>query len=318
MRHAAPALAYVLLLSSAAVSHAGVIDLGTQAGNANVFTLGDFKAQNSDVEGAVVSGGSIQVSSYSINQNNADAFGASGYAAAARNDIKLSNGSIKNGLAYAGGAIKLSSADGPAASSGNPIDFDAASAYYLSLSADLAKVKATGAVTDQYSAALVTGGGGGVLDVFNVSGDFFKTASNWQLSGLTAGQTLIFNIGGSAGGFRPWGISFEPLKNYNVLFNFYEADTLDVRGIIGSVLAPKAAVNSQWGVVKGSLVVGSWDSTTQVDASNYFRPVELSGFRDPAPAPIKQGEVPEPGTLGLALAGFGVAAWSRRRARRTV
>lgn len=310
--------AVALLLSSlfAASAQAGVIDLGAQMGNANIFTLGDFKARYSDVEGAVVSGGSVQVTGYSINLLNADAFGSSDYAVVARNNIDLSNGSIKNGKAYAGGTIKVTSADGPTTSTGSsPIDFDAASAYYLGLSADLATLKATGTVTRHESANLITGSGG-ALDIFNVSNDFLKAGSDWKLAGLNAGQTLIFNVSGTDAGFRPWGIDFKPLTGYNVLFNFYEAVTLDPRQIIGSVLAPKASVTSEWGVVKGTVVVGTWDSTNQVDAVNYFRPVELAGFRDPQPSvPPQQGDVPEPGTLMLALAGIGGLALSRRRGR---
>lgn len=327
--------AFALLLSSvfATSAQAGVVDLGSMIGNANIFTLGDFKSQWNDVQGAVVAGGSVNVQGYSINHNNVDAFGKDGYAVVARKDIKLDSGQLENGMIYAGGDIKLTSANSPAVSTTRPIDFDAAAAYYLSLSSDLAAFKPTGTVTADNNFAVVTGSGAAV-DVFNVSGELLKNASDWKLLGVTTGQTLIFNVSGTHGTFRPWGIDFGPMAPYNVLFNFYEATTLDPTKVIGSVLAPKATVTSQWGEANGTFVVGSWDSTTQINSNHYFIPTELTGFRDPLPEtpnppllppvlppvippviPPVTGEVPEPGTFGLMAAALGLLAFSRKRAR---
>ena len=303
-----------LMLSSfvGASAQAGVLDLATQMGNANIYTINNFSAHSSDIEGALISGGSVDVASYSINDLDKDAFGKDGYALIVRKDLTLKGGSIKNGLAYVGGISSLTWAAAPPASAASPIDFDATAAYFNAVSSSLSKVAATGSVDKLWSGVTVTGNGNGKVDVFNVSTDTFRYSSSWGLAKLTAGQTLIFNVSGQNGTFNNNGISFEPLRGYNVLFNFYEATSVDVRGVIGSVLAPKASMTEMWGVVNGMVVVDSWNSTVQVNANHYFKPVDLAGFDTPG-GEGPSNNVPEPPTAVLALAGLGLLGIIRRK-----
>ncbi len=304
MRQAALMVAGLLAASTA---QAGIIDLGSMMGGANIYTLGNFSARSSDVEGAVIAGGNVNIGSYSINANKQAAYGT--HAVIAKGDITLTGGSINNGKMYAGGKTTLQNAATPQSTSTSPIDFDAASAYYLGLSADLAKAQGTGSVSKLWSGVVVSGTGFGGVDVFNVSADMFRSSSSWTLNQLVAGQTLIFNVSGDSATFNDGGISFEPLRNYNVLFNFPDAKALNVKGIIGSVLAPKAAVTADWGVINGQVVVGSWNSTIQVNANHYFKPVSVGGGND------MEADVPEPGTLALMFAGAGLLL-ARRRQRK--
>lgn len=294
-------------LLAAGSAQAGIVDLGSMMGGANIYTLGNFSARSSDVEGAVIAGGNVDISSYSINANRQAAFGT--HAVTAAGDITLSSGSINNGRIYAGGKTSLQYAATPPASTTSPIDFAAASSYFLDLSGKLAAARGTGSVGTRWSGVVVQGSGLGGVDVFNVSADLFRTSSSWTLENLVAGQTLIFNVSGETATFNDGGISFEPLRNYNVLFNFPDAKALNVRGIIGSVLAPKAAVTADWGVINGQVVVGSWNSTIQVNANHYFVATNLDGVND------IRGEVPEPGTPALMLAGLGMALAGRRGLR---
>jgi choice-of-anchor A domain-containing protein len=304
MRRAAAVVAVLLASGSA---QAGIIDLGGMIGGANIYTLGNFSARSSDVEGAVISAGNVNISSYSINANKQAAFGT--HAVIAKGDITLSGGSINNGKMYAGGKTSLQWAATPHSTATSPIDFAAASAYYLDLSSDLAMAQSTGSVSKLWSGVKVSGSGMGGVDVFNVSADMFRSSSSWTLDKLVAGQTLIFNVSGDSVSFNDGGISFEPLRNYNVLFNFPDAKALNVKGIIGSVLAPKASVTADWGVINGQVIVNNWNSTIQVNANHYFVSTNLAGVND-----IK-ADVPEPGTLALMLAGVGVAVASRRTRR---
>ena len=63
----------VVALSLGASAHAGVIDLTSIIGGANLYAIHDFSAPSSDVEGALVAGGNVTVASYSINDKNAPA-----------------------------------------------------------------------------------------------------------------------------------------------------------------------------------------------------------------------------------------------------
>ena len=307
----------ILLTAALATTgaHAGVLDIGSVMGGANVFTVGNFTANSSDVEGAIVSGGNVSIASYAVNQNGKAAYG--GYAVAAGGNLFLQNGAISNGKTYAGGTTTLSNAAQTPGTTISPVDFAVAAQQFKDIASGLSLVASTGTVTRQYSANKVTGSGKGGVDVFNVNADFFNGGDNWMLSGLSAGQTLIFNISGKQGGFNGGNIGFEPLSGYNVLFNFYEAETVNVKGIIGSVLAPYATVENGWGVINGQVVADTWNSSVQVNSNHYFKPVDVAGFELVKNTPPV--EVPEPGTLALMLAGAagiaGVVVSRRRRLR---
>lgn len=334
----------VFFLAALAVTnaHAGMLDLGAVMGGANVFTVGDFTSHSSDVKGAIVSGGNVSINGYSVNEKNAAAFVE--YSIAAGGNIALSNGSIHNGKTYAGGKTTFDGAPAAPDAGSRPVDFNATSRQFYTMAKDLSNVAATGTVEPLADGVIVQGGGVGDVDVFHVSSDLLRDSADWKLEGLTAGQTLIFNVSGERATFRNGDTSFESLADYNVLFNFYEARQVDVRGVIGTVLAPFATMRADSGVVKGNVVVDSWNSTVQVDAGNYFKPVEVPGFREavvakappvklpppakltstampvmdfPAtymsPAPMRVTmtpvEIPEPGTLALMAAGLCAVSW---------
>jgi len=301
----------VLALSLGGIAHAGVIDLTTAIGNANLYAIHNFSAPSSDVEGALVAGGNVTVSSYSINDKNAPAFGQ--YAAVVGGNLSVNGGSINHGGVYVGGSMTMTSAATPTALPTNPVDFGVTEQYYKTLAGTLAGLDATGSVASLWSGVKVTGSGTGGVDIFNVSADMFRTSSSWTLEKLTPQQTLIFNISGDIGTFNEGGISFEPLSAYNVLFNFYEAKNVNVRGVIGSVLAPYATVNVNSGVINGNVIVDTWNSTIQVNANHYFRPVDVPGFELPPDGGDPHGEIPEPGSLALVLAGLCAAGVAYRR-----
>jgi len=308
----------ILLLTACAASaaQAGTLNLNGLSGGANVFTFGDFSSSGSDVEGALVAGGNVTLSGYSVNALDRDAYGNPGYALVAGGKLTLDSGSINNGLAYVGGKLTLSSAAQPPLSSTRPVDFAQAQAQYTSMSTALAKVGATGTAAAQWGGIKLAGSGKGGVDVFNVSSDLFAGSTWWQLQDLVPGETLVFNVAGKAGSFNNGNIGFQPLDGYNVLFNFYEATTVNVNSVIGSILAPLATVQGGSGVVHGNVIASAWAASTQIDADHTFKTVDIAGLDLGTPT-VKgtSGTVPEPGSIALLLGGIVAAAVARRRRR---
>lgn len=302
----------VLAVAMASASaQAGVIDLGSIMGGASVYTSGNFYSHDSDVEGAIVAGGNVTVQGYAVNLKQQPAFGK--YAVVAGGDISLTNGTI-HGPVSAGKTVSATNADLPSHTTVKPIDFDAASKQFAQIAAGLSGMDKTGDVVRQDSANKVIGSGKGSVDIFNVSADFLSGGNNWLLEGLIAGQTLIFNVSGDHGKFEG---GMHALAGYNVLFNFFEAETVDVKSVLGSVLAPHATVVHNWGDIMGQVIADSWESSVQVNLGNNFKPVDVPGFElvDNNPPVDTPSEVAEPGTLVLMMAGLlGAITLRRRRA----
>lgn len=307
---------FALLLAAiaGAHAHAGVLNLNQASGGANVFVFHDFTSANSDVEGSLVAGGNINLSSYAVNLKDKDAYGNPGYALVAGGNLTLTNGSIYNGNVYVGGTSTLTGVAQPTVSSVKPVDFAQAQATYTSMSSSLSKLAATGSAGVQYNSVQLTGSGKGGVDVFNVSSSLFSSQTNsWALQNLVAGQTLIFNVSGSSAGFNNGNFGFDPLANYNVLFNFYQATTVDVKGIIGSILAPYAAVKTDYGLVRGNVIADSWNGYSQVNYEHTFQSVDIAGYD--TSVQTAASNVPEPGSIALVLGGLLAAAVVRRRTR---
>ena len=98
----------------------------------------------------------------------------------------------------------------------------------------------------------------------------------------------------------------------NVLFNFLEAETLNLAniGVQGSILATSADITTGWGVVWGQVVAESWNGPMQINQVYY------NGDSPTPSTPVANTEVPEPGML--ALVGFGLAGLVYARSKRRV
>jgi choice-of-anchor A domain-containing protein len=300
----------ILFAAVAAVAggevQAAPIGLGP-AGTFNIYTLGNFAGSNSSVQGAAAAAGNLTASNYSINQRNID--GAGGYALAVGGSLSYRNGSIGNGLYYAGGAQNFTGVgfNGATATAAVPIAFADVSADMRALSSKLATLDATGSTTIAYGGMKLTGSDA-ASTVFNLSGSELSGVSYFNFEKLTSGDTLVVNVGGidvTLGG------GWSGFRDYNVLFNFYEATSLTFNGVglYGSVLAPLASVGWGSGSINGNVIVDNWNSNVALNADYYFVPTDVPGFTVTA-------AVPEPHTWTLLLAGLGLLGCFNRRCQR--
>jgi len=184
----------------------------------------------------------------------------------------------------------------------SPIDFDAEFAMLTQLSSELSLLSANSTAADQWSTQYLTGAGanglGGDLHVFLLEPSDMSF-SDYLLSEVDEGDTILFNVSGetistSWGNFAGSDSSLLGFSN-NILYNFFEADTLNINAAMyGSILAPGAAINAPSGVIEGQVIAASWQGNTQVNDKPF------------APSAVS---VPEPASLSLLILGlFGLLA----------
>lgn len=294
-------------LMTASVAQADVLDFGV-AGRYNAFIFENFTSSFSDVEGAVAVGGNMVANGYSINALNKP---VDGYALVVGNHLTYGNnsgGSINNGNIYAGGTVSLTGTglnNAAFVAGANPIDFAAERAKLTSLSQKISDVTATGTVTYNNTALELLASNNTDAQVFDIDGALFNTRNNVMFAGFSSGQTIILNISGSSLIFN--GGTGTNFAGYNVLFNFYEATTVNTGSSArGSILAPLAEITGTFANINGNVIAKAWNNNTQVDVSGVFKPVNVAG--------LVLTPVPEPETYGMLLLGLGViGAVVRRR-----
>jgi choice-of-anchor A domain-containing protein len=293
---------------------AQALSLGT-AGDYNVFVFGDYSGSNSDVQGRLAADGNVSLQSYGVGDklpaNSGDVLVAGG-------DLTITNGQIYYGNAVVGGNATLSGVgvpDGSVTSGASvPVDFSAERDYLTGLSNTLSQMSATGTTSSPWSGALsFQGDNASDLQVFNISGSELSSTNTFNFlddTMIPTDATLVFNISGSSVGMGNF--DMQGFKNLlgeswdNVLFNFYEAEELNLYsiGIYGSILAPLADITTGYGQINGTVVAKSWTGPMQVNYGPF------DGDSDTPPAPV-----PEPATLLLLGSGLLGLMGAKRKKR---
>ncbi len=130
-----------------------------------------------------------------------------------------------------------------------------------------------------------------------------------SVSGLDSDETIIVNVSGTSGTWQLNGVGDAKSKAKNILWNFYEATSLSVNSaIIGSVLAPNAAMSGFSGSTEGSVIAKSIDlSNGELHYQPFAGDLPDQPSVNPPPAPV-----PLPAGLPLLLAALGGLALVRR------
>jgi choice-of-anchor A domain-containing protein len=295
-------LVAALTMQSMAAS-ADVLDFGV-AGKFNVFVFENFTSANTDVEGAVAVGGSLNVSSYSINEKNK---AVAGNALVVAKNITFNGGSVKNGNIDVGGTSTTSSFGFTGAyTDSDPINFADQRTYLENLSISLNALSNTGTVGYAYSGIQLTASNSTSPQIFDIDGSIFNTKNNTTFTGFSYGQTVILNISGGSEIFNGGtGTDFANLGP-NVVYNFYQATAVNTgSGAYGSILAPFADVVGGYTAINGNVIAKSWNNNTQVNVTGMFKPTDIPG--------LTVTPVPEPESYGMLLMGLGVVGLLVRR-----
>lgn len=256
-----------------------VYDLGPAA-DYNLFVLNNFTDTSGDVEGKMAVGKDATMGGYSVG----DKLPAnSGDVLIANRKLTFTSGRVYNGDAVYGSFVDTTHAnlaDGIIRKEKNLIDFSAAGAYLKNLSKQLYALTPTGtSIYDGYSTLTLTGTNTDV-NVFEVDGSLISTAINAVQMTIPDGSLAIVNYTGKSlelsGGFdlilTQNGVAVDTLTGAGetadlnsdmpskILLNFYKATNIKIQwmGILGSLLAPKADLNFESGVIYGQVMVKNY------------------------------------------------------------
>lgn len=305
--------AVALALSTMSGAQAAMLNLTGYIGNANVFSFTDFGAPSADVEGAILAGGNVTLSSYSTNLKNVDAYGQ--YSLIAGGSLTYTGGNIFNGDVYVGGTVTYNSggAENPldagyttyTSSTGTaPVDTSKLAAGLTRTSAELAAITPTAASTQDGTGIYITGTKSAV-EVITIQAEWMGKSTWYDLSNMAKDATLIVNVIGDSATITG---GYQAFDNYNVLFNFVNATDLNIAtGANISILAPTAVVEGGSGVIEGTVVVKSWDSSVQINTGNAFVATDVAGLVT---------AIPEPETYAMLLSGLGLMGLVGRRRRK--
>jgi choice-of-anchor A domain-containing protein len=229
----------------------------------NIFVQGNVTGFH-DVAGPV-GGGSVNVTSFKVNA------GSQQPGAVVSNGVTLAQGTVTGNVHCTG--LPCSVANTVTVSGkviGNPaIDFTAIFAKLQGLSTALKGLPANGKVWRPYSTGLVLTGTDPDLNVFALDASAFQNTYQIDLK-VPASSTVIINVGGTAVAINYAGLNVYGQNPSKILWNLYEASAFENKSMAfyGSVLAPLATVNLQWGSMSGTLLAAA----ANVQSEMYYYP----------------------------------------------
>ena len=296
---------------------------GAQAGplgDFNVLTFGDFSAPSSDVEGRLYAGGNVSLNSYSVGDKLQGGL-AGGDTLVVGGDLSFTSGAVYHGNVRVGGsAAGVGSGvrwglinNGYAltdnlGAAGLPVDFAAEQARLSTFSAGLAALGVTGTSNYKWSQLFLTGDGTAGRQVFSVSAGDLGAATNVVVQDIAEGAEVIVNVTGASASMSGGLDAFFERNRDSVLFNFVDAETLNLAniGVQGSILAVDADITTGWGVVWGQVVADSWSGPMQVNQ------VYFDGTPPSPPVEPDDVAVAEPGVLAIFVLGLSGLGFARR------
>ena len=250
----------------------------------NAFFYQDFSSQYSDSHGKIAAGGNVSLNGYSVasrlsSQPTSPTLLVGG-------DLSFGQGRISVGSALVAGtttrvnqSVIYALENGASVESNATLstDFETEFVQLRLLSSSLAQAPSNGSVEYKYGGIYLTGDCSSDTHVFDLDGSIVLSANHLVLSCVPSTSTIIFNIDGQTAGFKNIGLS--QLRNFapRVLYNFYEADSIEFTnvGIEGSVLAPNAHFDNPRGQANGTIIGKSWNGTMSL------RSVPFTGSLEP-------------------------------------
>lgn len=247
-----------------------LVDLGI-ASSFNVFVLQDLTQPSSDTQGRLAVGRDASLANYSVGDQLPNSNGTLDVLIVGRN-LTFTSGAVYAGNVVYGNSTNLPIY--PVSIEGSlrqdyPIDFNSAQAYLNNLSHQLSTHTSNGTVTYQWG-GLFLNGTDPFLNVFYVSGSVLSNANNFVID-VPNGAVVVVNIDGQNVNWKG-GLSVVGTSINNVLFNFYEANLIEIKNIDirGTILAPSAKVNFISGVQNGQMIAYALEGAGQFNNAHFI------------------------------------------------
>lgn len=225
----------------------------------NAFFFTAMDAFTSDVEGRVAVGGDAKFYAYGIGDRLENSNGT-------RDDLIVGNnleytyGQVFNGNLVYGNTADLEGVglpNGDERQEAGVVDFAAVQADLTDTSAVLGAETPNGRTRVKYTTAHLRGTHD-ELNIFSITAEQLAAANRVSIN-VPQGSTVLINVSGDAVTITNLGFRLRGAGCSTILWNMYEADTLTMSGIgmVGSILAPTAALDFNNGNVKGTVVADS-------------------------------------------------------------
>lgn len=303
MRYAALILGFVFAGFVSAPAFASPIDASTVLRDFNTVIFGNASTQ-ADIEGAAVIGGNFSGATMYNNPTQSPASGFSAltvYGSTYGNSMNINNG----GSAYIGGShgqqVNFNGGGGfsytppPSTIPDFQSSLNNLSAQLSQLSANSSLIMPTDGSTNNVQFKATPGANG--VAVFNITAAQLSSFASFVMN-LNGSTSMIVNVSGTSVTINGNDNS-GALGANNIIWNFYQATTLNIGTLIGgTVLATQAAVTNN-NQIDGGLFAQSWTGNGELHSY---------GFTGTLPV-----ATPEPASLALMGAGLGALGLVRRR-----
>jgi len=292
-------IAFVLCLA-ASVSISNNVRAGSLgvAGNYNEFIFTTSTRSNVDSQGQVAVGGTATFNNFTVgsNINSGNIYGTDSLIVGGR---LTGSQTVVQGYGNALYGSKDSNThlyfNGGGSGSVGTISgfFSNAETYLTSLATTLKNEVANGTTyRNPYGQMTLTTNGSSQLQVFNVNGSDLSSINNLSIHSSSTNDTIVINVSGTNDSMQNFGINLHGIDETHILFNFYDATSLNLSGInvTGSILATKALLTGNNGQINGNVIANAMTGNIET---------HLHLFDGTLPTP---GAVPEPSSLGLMAA----------------
>jgi choice-of-anchor A domain-containing protein len=269
----------------------------------NLFLFGNLDQPSADTEGSIAVGGNAILANYSVGETLP--LNLKRYDLVVGGNLDFKSGAVLNGATIVAGKINSGSTSfkGGIKQGSSPVNFALAQKNIAAESQRLSQLSTTGKIKFEdwnQERGELTLDGQKNLNVFNIDAQTLARAHTLRIS-APQNAYVVVNISGKKAILKSMGMSITGTVRNRVLFNFINADNLEIAEISfeGSILAPYASINFSTGVIRGQVIAHSVMGSGQfnndpIDGNHPQPPTPPTPVTPAPPIPVDPEPQPQP------------------------